>query len=83
LCAFPNPGLPSQCEARRISTLISRLPELVEFEKDRNRAQDRRKPQPLRSKPVTSETSNPIWARPDARVGGAGHYPDFIRKKPS
>ena len=23
-----------------------------------------------------SETYNPIWARPDARVGGVGHYPD-------
>jgi hypothetical protein len=29
-----------------------------------------------------SETYNPIWARPDARVGGTGHYPDFISKKP-
>jgi hypothetical protein len=25
-----------------------------------------------------SETNNPIWARPDARVGAPGHYPDFI-----
>jgi hypothetical protein len=110
-------------EARRISKLIARLPGLVELEKDRNRARSRRKPQPLRSKPVTigdlvregrllelrrascrperhlhlnpeilrlprrmpvpevashlvcsgcgarnSETYNPIWARPDARV---------------
>ncbi len=23
------------------------------------------------------ETYNPIWARPDARVGGSGHFPDF------
>jgi len=29
-----------------------------------------------------SETYNPIWARPDARVGGTGRYPDFISKKP-
>jgi hypothetical protein len=25
------------------------------------------------------ETHNPIWARPDARVGGVGHYPDFSK----
>jgi hypothetical protein len=30
-----------------------RLPELVELEKDRNKARSRRKPQPLHSKPVT------------------------------
>jgi hypothetical protein len=118
-------------EARRISKLICRLPELVEVEKDRNKARSRRKPQPLRFKPVTighlikegkllevhcgncrperhlylnpeilrlpkrmpvpqvaghlvcskcgarnSETHNPIWARPDARLGGVGRYPD-------
>ena len=40
-------------EARRISKLISRLPELVEVERDRNKARSRRKPQPLRFKPVT------------------------------
>jgi hypothetical protein len=40
-------------EARRISKLISRLPELVELERDRNKARSRRKPQPLRFKPVT------------------------------
>ena len=112
-------------EARRISKLIARLPELVELERDRNKARSRRKPQPLRTKPVTigdlihegklleihcascrperllyldpellclprrmpvpelarhlvctkcgarnSATHNPIWARPDARVGG-------------
>ena len=115
-------------EARRISKLIARLPELVEVERDRNNARSRRKPQPLRFKPVTigdlirdgrlldvhrgncrperhlylnpeilrlpnrmpvpevaghlvcskcgarnSETNNPIWVRPDARVGGVGH----------
>jgi len=38
-------------EACRISKLIARLPELVELEKDRNRARTRRKPQPLRFKP--------------------------------
>jgi hypothetical protein len=27
-----------------------------------------------------SETHNPFWARPDARVGGVGNYPDFVRK---
>ena len=27
-----------------------------------------------------SETSNPIWARPDARVSGAtGQYPDYSK----
>ena len=105
------------------------VPELVEVERERNKARSRRKPQPLRSKPVTigdlireggllevhcgnclperhlflnpeilrlpkrmpvpevaghlvcskcgarnSPTNNPIWARPDARVGGVGHY---------
>jgi hypothetical protein len=40
-------------EARRISKLISRLPEFVELERDRNKAKSRRKPQPLRSKLVT------------------------------
>jgi hypothetical protein len=40
-------------EARRISKLISRLPELVELERDRNKARSRRQPQPLRFKPVT------------------------------
>jgi hypothetical protein len=40
-------------EARRISKLITRLPELVELERERNKARSRRKPQPLRFKPVT------------------------------
>ena len=40
-------------EAEKIARLIARLPELVELEKDRNRARSRRKPQPLRFKPVT------------------------------
>src|SRR5262245_52726800 len=40
-------------EARGISKLISRLPELVELERDRNKARSRRKPQPIRHKPVT------------------------------
>jgi hypothetical protein len=39
-------------EARRI-LLIVRLPELVELEQDRNKARSRRKPQPLRLKPMT------------------------------
>ena len=40
-------------EARRISKLISRLPDLAEVERDRNKAKSRRKPQPIRFKPVT------------------------------
>src|SRR5262245_40187915 len=40
-------------EARRIAKLITRLPELVELEQDRNKARSRRKPQPLRFKPET------------------------------
>ena len=40
-------------EAERIARLIVRLPELVGLERDRNKANSRRKPQPLRSKPVT------------------------------
>jgi hypothetical protein len=40
-------------EARRISKLIARLPELVELERNRNKARSRRKHQPLRFKPVT------------------------------
>ena len=35
-------------EAEKIARLIVRLPELVELEKDRNKARSRRKPQPLR-----------------------------------
>jgi hypothetical protein len=121
-------------EARRISKLISRVPELVELERDCNKARSLRKPQPLRLKPVTigdliregkllevhcgncrperhlylnpeilglpkrmpvpevarhlvcskcgarnRETFNPIWARPDARVGSVGHYPNFSK----
>ena len=117
-------------EARRISKLIGQTSRAGEVERDRNKAKSRRKPQPLRFKPVTigdliregkllevhcgtcrperhlylnpeilrlpkrmpvpevashlvcskcgarnSETFNPIWARPDARVGGVGHYP--------
>ena len=33
--------------------MIARLPELVEVERDRNKARSRRKPQPFRFKPVT------------------------------
>src|SRR3954470_13587808 len=40
-------------EAEKIARLIARLPELVELERDRNKAKSRRAPQPLRSKPVT------------------------------
>jgi hypothetical protein len=118
-------------EARRISKLISRLPELVEVEQDRNNARSRRKPR-MRFKPVTirdliregkllevhcgncrperhlylnpeilrlprrmpvpkvarhlvcskcgarnGATHHPVRARPDARVGGVGHHPDY------
>jgi hypothetical protein len=27
-----------------------------------------------------SENSNPIWARPDARVEDVGHYPDYSKR---
>jgi hypothetical protein len=123
-------------EARRVSKLIARLPELVELEKDRNKARSRRKPQPLHFKPVTvgdliregkllevhcgncrparhlyidadsldlpkrmpvpevanhlvcsvcgaknSDTYQPIWVRPDARVPGVtSQYPDFNKR---
>jgi hypothetical protein len=40
-------------EAEKIARLIARLPELVELEKDRNKAKSRRKPQPLHFKSVT------------------------------
>jgi hypothetical protein len=40
-------------EARRISKLMSRLPELVNLERDRNKARSRRRYQPPRFKPVT------------------------------
>jgi len=40
-------------EAEKIARLIARLPDLVELEKDRNKARSRRKPQPLHIKPVT------------------------------
>jgi hypothetical protein len=40
-------------EAEKIARLIARLPELVELEKDRNKAKSRRKPQALHFKPVT------------------------------
>src|SRR6478736_4387265 len=48
-----SPSRLTDDEARRISKLVARLPELVELERDRNRARSRRKPQPLRIKPVT------------------------------
>jgi hypothetical protein len=40
-------------EAEKIARLIARLPELVELERDQNRARSRRKPQAVRIKPVT------------------------------
>jgi hypothetical protein len=43
----------SNDEARRIAKLITRLPELVELERDRNKARSRRRRRPLHSKPVT------------------------------
>jgi len=84
----------SNDEARRIAKLISRLPELVELERDRNKAKSRRKPQPLHFKPVTIGDlirdgkllevhcgKLPAGAAPrqDARVGGVEHYPDYSR----
>jgi len=48
-----SPNRLTSDEAHRISKLIARLPELVELEQDRNKAKSRRKPQPLRLKPVT------------------------------
>jgi hypothetical protein len=27
-----------------------------------------------------TENHNPIWVRPDARVGGVGHYPDYSKR---
>jgi len=50
----PLPSRLTNDEGRRISKLISRLPELVELEMDRNKARSRRKPQPLRFKPMTA-----------------------------
>src|SRR5262245_7020518 len=47
-------------EARRIAKLISRLPELVELERDRNKARSRRKLQPIRFKPWRSVTWDPV-----------------------
>src|SRR6188472_2151621 len=62
-------------EAEKIARLIARLPELVQFEKDRNKAKSRRKPQPLRA-------GHPIWARRDARVGNVtSRYPNFTDRK--
>src|SRR5262245_5647428 len=49
----PSPIRLTDDEARRISMLIARLPELVELERGRNKARSRRKPQPLTFKPVT------------------------------
>ena len=40
-------------DAEKLARLIARLPELVELERDRNKAKSRRAPQSLRSKPVT------------------------------
>ena len=51
--AASDARLTNDDEAQRISKLISRLPELVEVERDRNKARSRRKAQPLRFKPVT------------------------------
>jgi hypothetical protein len=61
-------------QARRISKLISRLPELVERERDRNKARSRRKPQPLRSsrddrRPDPRRRGNKArWLTPEIRV---------------
>jgi hypothetical protein len=50
--AFSGTGLTND-EARRISKLISRLPELVELERTATRPGAARKPKPVRFKPVT------------------------------
>jgi hypothetical protein len=49
-------------DARRISKVISRFPELVELERDRNEARSRRKQQPIRFKPVTVRQRARKWA---------------------
>ena len=38
-------------EAEKLARLIVRLPELIELERDRNKARSRRKAQPLHVKP--------------------------------
>ena len=48
-----SPNRLTDNEAEKIARLIAWLPELVELERDRNKARSRRRPQPLRSKPVT------------------------------
>jgi hypothetical protein len=51
-------------EAEKIARLIVRLPGLVELERDRSRPRSRRKPQPLRCKPVTiGDLINAVTAR--------------------
>jgi hypothetical protein len=50
--AFSDKRL-TDANAERLARLIVRLPEFDELERDRNRARSRRKPQPLRIKPVT------------------------------
>jgi hypothetical protein len=65
----------SNNEAEKIARLIARLPELVELEKDRNKARSRRKPQPLRFKPVTTATSSgsaSCWGCTAATAGRSG-----------
>jgi hypothetical protein len=42
--------------------VISRFPELVELERDRNEARSRRKQQPIRFKPVTVRQRARKWA---------------------
>src|SRR4051812_35284622 len=48
-----SPNRLTDDEAEEIARLIARLPGLVDLEKERNKARSRRKPQPLRSKPLT------------------------------
>ena len=54
-----SPNRLTDDEAEKIARLIARLPELVELERERNKARSRRKPQPLRSKPVTIGDQGP------------------------
>jgi hypothetical protein len=56
-------------EAEKIARLIARLPELVELEKDRNKARSRRKPQPLHFKPVTVGDLISCWRCTAATAG--------------
>jgi hypothetical protein len=70
-------------EAEKIARLIARLPDLVELEKDRNKARSRRKPQSLHFKPVTvgdllGPSRSPV-AGVSSRFDGEGVCPRQFR----